>query len=86
MKKTLSLLILLISLLSFGQEKEYGQAFNLFNTQKYEESLVIVDKLLNKEFGELSKELEIRSLRMRFYSYYRLKNYEKAYGFAISYL
>ena len=86
MKKTLSLLILFISLLSFGQEKEYGQAFNLFNIQKYEESLVIVDKLLNKEFGELSKELEIRSLRMRFYSYYRLKNYEKAYGFAISYL
>jgi hypothetical protein len=86
MKKTLSLLILLFSLLSFAQEKEYGQAFNLFNIQKYEESLVIVDKLLNKEFGELSKELEIRSLRMRFYSYYRLKNYEKAYGFAISYL
>ena len=86
MKKIFSLLILLISLLSFGQRKEYKQAVNLFNDKKYEESLVIVDKLLNKEFGNLTEEQEFYSLQMRINCYNSLKNYKKAYDVALPYL
>lgn len=86
MKKTLSLLILLISLLSFGQEKEYGQAVNLYNDKKYEESLVIVEKLLNKEFGNLTEKQGLNSLRMKVNSYLFLKDYKKTYDAALTYL
>lgn len=86
MKKIFSLLILFISLLSFGQRKEYKQAVNLFNDKKYEESLVIVDKLLNKEFGNLTEEQEFYSLQMRINCYNSLKNYKKAYDVALPYL
>jgi hypothetical protein len=86
MKKTLSLLILLFSLLSFAQEKEYRQAAKLFNDKKYEESLVIADKLLNKEFGELSGAQEFYSLQIKLRCYNFIRDYKKSYEAALTYL
>ena len=86
MKKTFILFLVLISIISFGQRKEYREAVNLFNDKKYEESLVIVDKLLNKEFGELTEEQEFYSLQMKINYYNYIKDYKKAYDTALSYL
>ncbi len=86
MKKTFILFLVLISIISFGQRKEYTEAVNLFNDKKYTESLVIVDKLLNKEFGELTEEQEFYSLQMKINYYNYSKDYKKAYDTALSYL
>ncbi len=86
MKKTFILFLVLISIISFGQRKEYREAVNLFNDKKYTESLVIVDKLLNKEFGELTEEQEFYSLQMKINYYNYSKDYKKAYDTALSYL
>jgi hypothetical protein len=56
MKFFLNLIILFISLISFGQKKEYKHAKILYKDKLFIESNAILDKILNKEYGVLYKD------------------------------
>lgn len=85
MKKIITLILLFISIISFGQNKEYRKAVNLFNDKKYTEANTIIEKLLNKEYGELEVSQEFYCLQMNLNSYSILNDFKTAYDKSIVY-
>jgi hypothetical protein len=85
MKKKITLLFLFISVFNYGQNKEYKKAVNLFNGKQYTEANVIVEKLLNKEYGELDEVTELYVLNMNLNSYIYTNDFKTAYSKAIVY-
>jgi hypothetical protein len=79
MKKIITLIILFISIISFGQNKEYKKAVNLFNDKKYTEANVIIEKLLNKEYGDLDEVTELYTLNMNLNCYIYANDFKTAY-------
>ncbi|HAH54545.1 MAG TPA: hypothetical protein DCM02_04480 [Flavobacterium sp.] len=86
MKKIIILIHLFTSIVSIGQNKEYKKAVNLFNGKQYAEANVIVEKLLNKEFGDLDEEKEFYCLQMNTNCYSLLNDFPSAYSKAKIYL
>lgn len=86
MRKIFLLVLFFVSILSYGQRKQYAEAVNLYNNNNFSESVLILEKLLNADYGKLNKEQELYSLMMRFNAYYKLKDYSKAYENAQIYL
>jgi hypothetical protein len=64
MKKIITIVFLLISTISFSQNREYKKATNLYNSKQYSEANVILEKLLQKEYGELDEEMSYWVLYM----------------------
>lgn len=86
MRKIFLLVLFFVSILSYGQRKQYAEAVNLYNNNNFSESVLILEKLLNADYGKLNKEQELYSLMMRANAYYKLKDYSKAYENAQIYL
>jgi hypothetical protein len=55
MKKIITLILLFVSIISFGQKNEYKHAKILYKDKLYTEANAILDKILNKEYGILYK-------------------------------
>lgn len=79
MKKIITLILLFISIISFGQDKEYRKATNMYNSKKYTEANLIIEKLLNKQYGELNQEMKYYVLYMNAGCYYNFNDFEKSY-------
>lgn len=86
MKKIITLVFLLISTISISQNREYKNAVNLFNSKQYTEANLIIEKLLNKEFGDLDEEKEFYCLQMSMNGYETLNDIQAAYSKAKIYL
>lgn len=86
MKKIITLVFLLISTISFSQNREYKNAVNLFNSKQYTEANLIIEKLLNKEFGDLDEEKEFYCLQMSMNGYEMLNDFPSAYSKAKMFL
>ena len=86
MKKIVTLILLFISTISFGQNKEYKKAVNLFNDKKYTEANVIIEKLLNKEYGDLDEVTELYTLNMNLNCYIYTNDNKMAYSKALVYI
>lgn len=86
MKKIITLILLFISIISFGQNREYRNAVNLYNSKQYTEANIIIEKLLNKEFGDLDEEKEYYCLQMSMNVYTTLNDFQSAYSKAERYL
>lgn len=54
MKKIITLIVLFVTILSFGQKKEYKYAKTLYKAKLYAEANTIIDKILNNEYGNLN--------------------------------
>jgi hypothetical protein len=86
MKKIVILILLSISLISFGQKSEYKKANKLYIDKQYSEANIILEKILNKEYGNLNEELEFFSLQLNLNCYYLLNDFKSAYPKAQVYL
>ena len=86
MKKIITLILLFISIISFGQKSEYKKANKLYIDKQYAEANVILEKILNKEYGNLNEELEFYSLQLNLNCYYLLNDFKAAYPKAQIYL
>jgi hypothetical protein len=86
MKKIVTLILLFISTISFGQNKEYKKAVNLFNDKKYTEANVIIEKLLNKEYGDLDEITELYVLNINVNCYIYTNDNKMAYSKALVYV
>lgn len=86
MKKIITPILLLISIILFGQNKEYSDAVNLYNSKQYKEANVIIERLLNKEFGDLNEEKEYYCLQMSMNVYVMFNDYKSAFYKAERYL
>lgn len=80
MKKIITLILLFISIISFGQDKEYRKATNLYNSKQYAEANVILEKLLQKEYGELDEEMAYYVLYMNAGCYLSFNDNKTAYN------
>lgn len=80
MKKIFTLILLFISIISFGQNKEYRKATNLYNSKQYAEANVILEKLLQKEYGELDEEMAYYVLYMNAGCYLSFNDNKTAYN------
>ena len=80
MKKIIILILLFISIISFGQNKEYRKATNLYNSKQYAEANVILEKLLQKEYGELDEEMAYWVLYMNAGCYLSFNDNKTAYN------
>lgn len=85
MKKIIVAIFMLISIISFGQNKEYRKAVNLFNAKKYAEANVIIEKLLNKEYGDLDEVTQLYTLNMNLNCYIYTNDNKMAYSKALVY-
>ena len=79
MKKHITSIVLLITLFSFGQKSEYKYALQLVEDKNYAEANELFEKLLNKEFGSLTKETHFNILISVANSYEQVKNYNACY-------
>ena len=79
MKKHITSIMLLITLFSFGQKSEYKQALQLVEHKNYNEANELFEKLLNKEFGSITKETHFNILISVANSYEQIKNYNACY-------
>jgi hypothetical protein len=79
MKKITILVFLTFTVSLFGQMKEYKKATNLYNDKKFSEANVILEKLINKEYGELEQEMAFYVLYMNAGCYYNLNDFKIAY-------
>jgi hypothetical protein len=79
MKKQITSIVLLITLFSFGQKSEYKYAMQLVEDKNYAEANELFEKLLNKEFGSLTKETHYNILISVANSYEQVKNYNACY-------
>lgn len=80
MKKIITLILLFISIISFGQNKEYRKATNLYNSKQYAEANVILEKLLQKEYGDLDEEMAYYVLYMNAGCYLSFNDNKTAYN------
>jgi hypothetical protein len=79
MKKIITLLLFTFTMSLFGQMKEYKKATNLYNDKKFSEANNILEKLINKEYGELEQEMAFYVLYMNAGCYYNLNDFKIAY-------
>jgi hypothetical protein len=79
MKNIITLVLLTFTVSLFGQMKEYKKATNLYNDKKFSEANIILEKLINKEFGELEQEMAFYVLYMNAGCYYNLNDFKIAY-------
>lgn len=79
MKKIITIVFLLISTISFSQNREYKKATNLYNSKQYSEANVILEKLLQKEYGELDEEMSYWVLYMNAGCYLTINDNKTAY-------
>ena len=79
MKKLITLLFFTFTVSLFGQMKEYKKATNLYNDKKFSEANIILEKLINKEYGELEQEMAFYVLYMNAGCYYNLNDFKIAY-------
>lgn len=54
MKKITTILILFVSVISFGQEKEYDSALKTYKNKKYAEAIPVLENFLNNEYGNIT--------------------------------
>lgn len=54
MRKIFLLVLFFVSILSYGQRKQYAEAVNLYNNNNFSESVLILEKLLNADYGKLN--------------------------------
>ena len=79
MKKIFTLILLFISLVSFGQKKETNEAIKLFDEKKYPEAIVLFEKLLNNDFGTLTNDYRYQILTNVANLYDEQNNYAACY-------
>jgi hypothetical protein len=78
MKNIITLVLLTFTVSLFGQMKEYKKATNLYNDKKFSEANIILEKLINKEYGELEQEMTFYVLYMNAGCYYNLNDFKIA--------
>lgn len=78
MKNIITLVLLTFTVSLFGQMKEYKKATNLYNDKKFSEANIILEKLINKEYGELEQEMAFYVLYMNAGCYYNLNDFKIA--------
>ena len=76
MKNFITLILLFMCLISFGQKNEYKQALVLSNNKNHIESNVILVKLLNNEFGLIDNETCYFILYTIAENYHGLKDFQ----------
>lgn len=79
MKKLITTLLLLLSIISFGQENEYKKAATLYNDKNYSEAIAISAKILNNEYGNPDPIIKVYTSYIIADSYKSLENYSQAY-------
>ena len=79
MKKIITIILLLISIISFGQNSEFKKAQKLVKDKMYTEANILFEKLLNKEFGELDEVTQLNCLTTNANCYFALNDYKTAY-------
>lgn len=79
MKKIITLILLFISTISFGQNSEYKKAQKLVKDKMYTEANILFEKLLNKEYGELDEITQLNCLTTNANCYFVLNDYKTAY-------
>lgn len=79
MKNIITVVLLTFTVSLFGQMKEYKKATNLYNDKKFSEANIILEKLINKEYGELEQEMAFYVLYMNAGCYYNLNDFKIAY-------
>jgi hypothetical protein len=96
MKKIITLLLLFVTLISFGQKNEYKHAKTLYKDKLYNEANAILDKILNNEYGNLYKEVsaektpleglfEMRCWDLKKECLLKIKDYQAAFTSAEKY-
>lgn len=79
MKKIITIILLLISIISFGQNSEFKKAQKLVKDKMYTDANILFEKLLNKEFGELDEITQLSCLSINANCYFALNDFKTAY-------
>lgn len=78
MKIKITLFTLLISLISFGQDREYETANSNYKNQNYTEAIAIGEKILQNQYGSVSPLLKLYTTFLVADSYKLLNKYSDA--------
>lgn len=78
MKIKITLFALLLSLISFGQDREYETANSYYKNQNYNEAITIGEKILQNQYGSVSPLLKLYSTFLVADSYKLLNKYPEA--------
>jgi len=78
MKIKITLFALLVSLISFGQDREYETANSNYKNQNYTEAIAIGEKILQNQYGSVSPLLKIYTTFLVADSYKLLNKYPEA--------
>lgn len=78
MKIKITLFALLLSLISFGQDREYETANSYYKNQNYNEAITIGEKILLNQYGSVSPLLKLYTMFLVADSYKLLNKYPEA--------
>lgn len=76
--KKLIIIFFLITIPLFGQNKEYRKATDFYNSEQFYQANFILEKLLNKEYGDLDEKMEFQILYMNAGCVFSFNEYNKA--------
>jgi molybdopterin biosynthesis enzyme MoaB len=76
--KKLIIIFFLTTFPLFGQNKEFRKATNFYNSEQFYQANFILEKLLNKEYGDLDEKMEFQILYMNAGCVFSFNEYNKA--------